>query len=364
MTEPDFLSLPDLASRALAGSVVYADDEFFAEKENLILPAEPAFDPALFGHKGKVYDGWETRRRRTPGEDAAIVRLGVPGVVRGVVVDTAFFRGNFPSQVAVDGAWIDGYPDVDELSGAHWRPLVPESAAEGDHRNHFAVADSVPVTHVRLRMIPDGGVARLRVHGEPTPDPTFLRGTVDLAAAENGGRVVDCSDLFYSSPANIIAPGRSRVMGEGWENARRREGGNDHVTVALAGPGTIGHVEIDTSYYIGNAPGSASLRGITRAEDLGHPDRWVELVPRTPLQPDCRHRFLVGPEPGPGAGPGTGTGAETGTVAAEPVRFVRIDVFPDGGIARLRVHGRLSTEALDQLAARIAAARHTGLMRS
>lgn len=119
------------------------------------------------------------------------------------------------------------------------------------------------------------------------------------------------------------------------------------MTVALAGEGSVDHVEIDTSYYIGNAPGSASLRGIARAEDLDHPDRWVDLVPRTPLQPDCRHRFLVG-QPGHPVG---------------PVRFVRLDVFPDGGIARLRVHGTLSPEALDQLAARVARARHTGLMR-
>ncbi|MDV8001480.1 allantoicase [Rhodococcus sp. IEGM 1408] len=331
---PAFLALPDLASRALAGAVVHADDEFFAEKENLLLPGAPIFDPTLFGHKGKIYDGWETRRRRTPGEDSATVRLGVPGVVRGVVVDTAFFRGNYPPEVALDGAWVEGYPDAAELAAAPWRPLVPPSPAQGDALNTYEVADEAPVTHVRLRMIPDGGIARLRVHGLPTPDPRFLAGTVDLAAAENGGRIVDCSDLFYSSPANIIGPGRSRNMGEGWENARRRDNGNDHVTVALAGAGTVDHVEIDTSYYVGNAPGSASLRGIRSAEDLDRPEAWIELVPRTRLQPDCRHRYLV--EPG-----------------AEPVQFVRVDVFPDGGIARLRVNGRLTAEALDALAARI-----------
>ena len=332
-----FLALPDLASRALAGAVVHADDEFFAEKENLILPGEPVFDPALFGHKGKVYDGWETRRRRTPGEDTAVIRLGVPGVVRGVVVDTAFFRGNYPPQVALDGAWVDGHPGPERLAEAPWRPLVRPSAAQGDTRNLYEVTDGVPVTHVRLRMIPDGGVARLRVHGDPTPDPRFLAGTVDLAAAENGGRVMDCSDLFYSSPANIIAPGRSRHMGEGWENARRRDDGNDHVTLALAGPGHVDHVEIDTSYYLGNAPGAASLRGVRRAEDLDRPEAWVDLVPRTPLQPDTRHRFLT-----PAADAGE-----------DPVRFVRLDVFPDGGIARLRVHGRLTSEALAAMADRI-----------
>src|SRR5690606_27396924 len=177
---PDVYSLPDLASRELAGAVVWANDEFFAEKENLILPGDPVFDPALFGLKGKVYDGWETRRRRDPGEDTAIIRLGVPGRVHGVVVDTAYFRGNYPPRVAVDGVWIDGRPTMDDLLEAPWQLLVPPSPVAGDARNSFEVPDPArrPVTHVRLRMLPDGGVARLRVHGEPTPDPRFLTGTI------------------------------------------------------------------------------------------------------------------------------------------------------------------------------------------
>lgn len=322
MTTAEFLQLPDLASRDLAGSVVYANDEFFAGRENLISPGAPAFDPSEFGHKGKIYDGWETRRRREPGHDFAIVRLGVPGVIRGVVVDTAWFTGNFPPFASIAGVSIDGYPTAQELLEAPWEQILDRVSLQGDTANEFPVADERRWTHVRLNIFPDGGVARFRVHGEARPDPAFLTGTVDLAALENGGDVVACSNRFYSSPRNIIAPGRSRNMGEGWENARRRDAGNDYVVVRLAGKALIDHVEIDTSYFVGNAPGFALLRGIPTEDDLSDESAWIELTPRTGLLPDCRHRFRVD--------------------ADIPVRFVRLDVYPDGGIARLRVHGRLT----------------------
>jgi allantoicase len=314
----DFQELPDLALRSIGGAVVYANDEAFAGKENLITPGRPAFDPAVFGSQGKVYDGWETRRRRVPGHDEAIVRLGAAGVVRGVVVDTAWFTGNYPPDVAVDGLCIDGHPAVADLVAAEgWVPLVGRSAVAGDSENAFAVATEHRVTHVRLRIFPDGGVARLRVHGEAAPDPELLDalGTVDLAAIEHGGRVVGCSNAFYGSPNNLLLPGPARSMGEGWENARRRDDGNDWVEVALAGEAELAVAELDTSWFLHNAPGWAQLQG--RAGD----GEWRELLPRTALQPDTRHRFHV-----PGG----------------PVTHVRMDVYPDGGLARLRMHGRLT----------------------
>lgn len=324
---PPFTRLPDLASRALAGSVVCANDELFAQRENLITPGRAVFSTEDFGHKGKVYDGWETRRRREPGHDFAIVRLGVPGVVHGVVVDTSWFTGNYPPEVSVEATGVEGHPSPTELDRAEWVTLVPRSPIAGDTDNAFAVDDPHRYTHVRLSIYPDGGVARFRVHGEPVPDPRLLTGTVDLAALERGGDVVDCSDMFYSSPVQLLQPGRARSMGEGWENARRRDGGNDHVTVRLAARGTVRRVELDTSYFVGNAPGWATLRGTDDATaDPDDAASWVELVPRTRLQPDTRHVFRVP------AGP--------------PATHVRLDVYPDGGLARLRVEGELTPEAL------------------
>lgn len=313
----DFTTLPDLASRALGASVVYANDELFAERENLIRPEPPTFAPDAFGHKGKVYDGWETRRRREPGHDHAIVRLGAPGVVHGVVVDTSYFRGNYPPFVSVEAAAIEGYPSPVELPFAAWATLVERSPVTGDTLNTFPVEDERRFTHVRLSIYPDGGVARLRVHGRVVPDPAWLTGTVDLAALENGGTVLDCSDRFYASPVNLIMPGRARHMGEGWENARRRDQGNDFVVLGLAAPGRLRRVELDTTWFVGNAPGWVALTGAASLDALESTP--VELLGRTRVQPDTCHRFVL--------------------ASAEEVAVVRLDVYPDGGMARVRLWG-------------------------
>jgi allantoicase len=312
---------PDLAGRALGGSVIYANDELFAERENLIKAEDPVFQPHTFGHKGQIMDGWETRRRRSPGSDSAIIRLGGGGVVRRVVVDTSWFTGNYPPEVSVEACGAEGYPSPDELATAEWFMLVPRSAVAGDSRNTFEVEPGRRATHVRLTIFPDGGVARLRVYGEPVPDPRLLPATIDLAALENGAVVTGCSNMFYSSPANLLRPGQARVMGDGWETSRRRDQANDWVAVRLACAGSVEVAELDTSHFVGNAPGWATLRG-----DGG------DLVPRTALQPDTRHRFAV---------PGS------------PVtREVRLDIYPDGGMARLRVLGRPTAAARAALAAR------------
>jgi allantoicase len=315
----DFHVLPDLAARNLGGSVVYANDDAFAARENLITPGPAVFDPSTFGPQGKVYDGWETRRRHEPGHDAAIVRLGAPGIVRGVVVDTSWFTGNYPPEAAVEGIALDGHPSVDELLAADgWEPLLARAEIKGDAENAFAVPGHRRVTHVRLRIFPDGGVARLRVHGEALPDPALLDalGTVDLAALENGGVVTGCSNLFYSSPNNLLLPGPARSMGEGWETARRRDDGNDWVELALAAEGTVAVAELDTTWFLHNAPGWATLRG--RVGD----GEWFELLPRVTLRPDTRHRFVLADAP--------------------PATAVRLDIHPDGGLTRLRLHGPLT----------------------
>jgi allantoicase len=329
---PGWRQLPDLAVRRLGGSVVYANDELFAERENLIRPEPSGHDPARFGPKGKVYDGWETRRRREPGHDQAVVRLGAPGIVRGVVVDTAWFTGNYPPEASVEAAYVDGYPTPDELlAAARWETLVPRSPIEGDTENVFDVDDERCWTHVRLTIYPDGGVARLRVHGEVVPDPRYVGvGGLDLAALENGGRVVGCSNWFYSSPNNLIAPDRPRSMAEGWETARRRDDGNDWVTVRLAAAGTVAIAELDTTYFVGNAPGWARLTGCdATVADVDDPATWVELLPRTPLRPDTRHRFLL--------------------VDAPSATHVRLDIYPDGGMARLRLLGTLTPAGRDAI---------------
>ena len=317
----EFSTLPDLASRLFGGGIVHANDEFFAAADHLIAPTRPVFSPHTFDHRGQVYDGWETRRRREPGDDHVIVRLGTPGVIHGIDVDTAFFTGNYPPYASVDGLSADGYPTAAELEAATWTPLVPRSPLTGDSPNLFTVDSPRRFTHVRLTIHPDGGVARLRVHGNVVPDPRLLPDVFDVAAAQLGARVVACSDMFYGSPQNMLMPGLAATMGDGWETSRRRDDGNDWVIVELAVPAVIGHADLDTSHFKGNAPGRASLRGVdTRAGSLDDPADWFELMPPTPLAADTPHRFRLDPAPA--------------------ATHVRMDIFPDGGMARLRLLGR------------------------
>ncbi|WP_019633155.1 allantoicase [Actinomadura atramentaria] len=338
---PAFTALPDLAVRTLGGSVVAASDESFEAKENLLNPWPPAFRPETFGPKGQEYDGWETARRRPGpdggyGHDWAVVRLGLPGVIRGVVVDTAWFKGNYPPHASVEACGADGYPSAAELAAADWTEIVPRGALAGDAAQGFEVKVERRFTHVRLNIFPDGGVARLRVHGEPVPDPRLLDGlTVDLAALENGARVVDCSNRFYSAPDNMLFPGTARNQAEGWETARRRDGGHDWAVVRLAAPGIVRLVEFDTTHLKFNAPGHVTLAGLdARAARPDDDGAWTDLLPRTRVQPDGRHRFRPASSP--------------------EITHVRLGLHPDGGMSRLRLFGDPAPDGLAALAARFA----------
>jgi len=321
----EFSTRTDLASRALGGGVVFANDEFFAAADHLVLPHAPTFTPRTFDQKGQVYDGWETRRRRSPGADVAIVRLGAPGVIHGVDVDTAFFVGNYPTHASIDALATDGHPSGSRLRDAEWVPLVPRSSLRGDTRNLFPVADRRRFTHVRLTIYPDGGVARLRVHGDVIPDPALLPEVFDVAALTNGGRVTGCSNMFFGRPHNLLMPGLAQHMGDGWETARRRADGNEWVEIALAAPSSIAFLDLDTSHFKGNAPGAASVRG-ARGGD------WLDLLPRTPLNPDTPHRFPV---------------AHSGQIDR-----LRLDIYPDGGMARFRAIGRPDRKTLEETLSR------------
>jgi allantoicase len=328
MTEPAFVDLPDLASDTIGGAAIACNDEFFAERENLLKPDAAVWKEHVYTDRGKWMDGWETRRRREPGHDWCIVRLGMPGIIRGIVVDTAFFRGNFPESCALYGAELDDALDLGAIDTATWTELVPRLPLRGDTRNVFPVAIDRRFTHVRLDIFPDGGVARLRVHGEVAPRWAKLRalgGPIDLAALEHGAVVETCSDMFFGSRNNLIKPGPSRSMADGWETRRRRGPGNDWAIIRLAGTGTIERIELDTTHFKGNAPGRCTLEG-------GPPDHWRILL-ASPLQPHTRHRF------------------DDELRRIGPVTHLRLSVFPDGGVARLRAWGTPTHERHAGLAA-------------
>ncbi|TPW21461.1 MAG: allantoicase [Elusimicrobia bacterium] len=326
-----FTELADLAAAAVGGKAVACSDDFFAPMANLLKGPRAVFIPEKFTPRGKWMDGWESRRKRKPGHDWCVVKLGMPGVVRGVDVDTDHFTGNYPEFASLEAC--ESSANVPPASA--WREIVAKVRLQGGTRNLLPVADPGRVTHLRLNIHPDGGVARLRVHGVVRPDWGKVRkerGLVDLAALENGGVVAATSDSYFGPKDNLILPGRSKTMGGGWETRRKRVPGHDWIVVALGRAGRPRRVEVDTNHFKGNFPESVSLEGCSfkgRAEadafDLGCDLQawpgaavaWKPLLPRTKVRAHTRHMFAL-----------------KGALA---VTHVRLRAYTDGGVSRLRV---------------------------
>jgi allantoicase len=329
----DFTQLADLASERLGGRVLEANDDFFAPKENLLKESNPVFIEGKYTSRGKWMDGWETRRRRTPGHDWCILRLGLPGVIRGVVVNTSFFTGNYPERFSLEGCDLgERNPYKNEKSRLRsektkWIHIFPETSLKGDSRNLFAVENGTRFTHLRLKIYPDGGVARLRVHGDAVPGPGLLsRAEINLVAVENGGNVVGSSDQFYGAPRNLLMPYRAKNMGDGWETKRRRGPGHDWVILKLGVPGSIHRVEVDTAHFKGNYPDSCALQAASAKNSTVDALNvssltWEEVLPNTKLKANHRHVF-------------------TKLQPAGVATHVRFQIFPDGGVSRLRLFGR------------------------
>jgi allantoicase len=329
----DFTQLADLASARLGGRAIDANDEFFAPKENLLKEAKPVFIEGKFTARGKWMDGWETRRRRTPGHDWCVVRLGLPGIIRGVVVDTSFFKGNYPERFWLEGCDLGGRPPYKnerkrlKAAETRWIEVIPETKLQGDAQNSVSVNNEGRFTHLRLNIYPDGGVARLRVHSEVVPDKKKVsRVEIDLVAIENGGSVIASSDEFFGAPRNLLMPGRAKNMGDGWETKRRRGPGHDWAVVKLGVPGIIRRIEVDTAHFKGNFPESCSMEAccaVDAASDafLALPQAWKELLPRTKLK--ANHRHILKNIQGAGV-----------------ASHVRLHIYPDGGVSRLRIFGR------------------------
>ncbi len=309
------LEQPRLGTR-----VIYATDDFFAAKERVIDAAEPVFIDDKYDDHGKWMDGWESRRKRTEGHDFCVIRLGVPGAIHGFDIDTSHFTGNFPPQASIEACASD-----EERPEEGWVELLSKTDLSGDSHHFLEISDDRIWTHVRLHIYPDGGIARLRIFGEVRANFDGVDGFVDFAAIENGGRAIACSDEHYGSMHNLNVPGRGVNMGDGWETARRRGPGNDWVIVAMAQPGVIERVEVDTAHFKGNYPGRVSLEaGRFESDALATPDSrdWQTLLPETKLKMDQQHYF------------------ET-LEALGDVSHIRMSIYPDGGISRLRLFGRV-----------------------
>ena len=308
----------------LGSKVSYATDEFFAAKERLIEPAAPVFIDDKYDDHGKWMDGWESRRKRTPGHDHCVIRLGIPGVVHGVDIDTNFFTGNFPPHASIESCVSD-----DDVPNGGWTEILQKTDLTGDAHNFFDIDDDAIITHLRLNIYPDGGVARLRIYGEIRPDYAQISGVVDLFALEHGGRAIACSDEHFGSMHNLNVAGRGVNMGDGWETARRRGPGNDWVILALGHPGTIDKVEVDTAHFKGNYPDRVSIEAALFDSDEEASvanKKWRPLLPESKLEMDKQHEY------------------ESELESLGDLSHVRMSIYPDGGVSRLRVFGRPSKD--------------------
>ena len=327
----DFTELLDLASERVGGQVIAANDDFFAAKENLIKAAKPVWIEDRYTNCGKWMDGWESRRRRTPGHDWCVLKLGLAGIVSKIIVDTSYFRGNYPESCSIEGSALEPGEDV-LASDVVWTEILPISPLKEDTQNCFSISDPFRYTHLRLNIYPDGGVARLRAYGEVVSDWTTLsdlRDELDVAAVEHGGRILDCSDKFFSAPQNLLLPGRSTGMHDGWETRRRRGPGHDWVTIRLGVMANISSIEVDTSHFKGNYPESCSLETCSSPNGSNPTEaQWTELLPRTRLEADSIRKFRPSRD--------------------QLASHVRFNIYPDGGVARLRIYGHPDADGLAQ----------------
>ncbi|HEX7879643.1 MAG TPA: allantoicase, partial [Candidatus Eisenbacteria bacterium] len=328
----------ELSAERLGGRVLAANDDFFAPKENLLKAAAPIWLEDEYTDRGKWMDGWETRRRREPGNDWCVMRLGLAGVIRAVVVDTAFFRGNFPESFSLDGASVED-DDAAVAPGAVWTPILPATPLSGNTVHRFPVDSPWRFTHLRLNIFPDGGVARFRAYGAAIPDRGLVEqfdGRIDLAGMVNGGEAIAASDMFFSDRNNMLRTGASTHMADGWETKRRRGPGHDWAVVRLGARGTIESAIIDTTHFKGNAPGRAKLEAIDApgmADDaVLRRDDWRTLLPETPLQPHDAREFNA-----------------DALVESGSATHVRISIYPDGGVARLRLYGKPTPDGVEAL---------------
>ncbi len=319
----DATRLIDLADVRNGGRVEDASDDFFAPKERLILSDDPVFKPGLFTENGKWMDGWETRRRRTPGHDWCVVRLGFRGQIRSIDVDTRHFDGNQPSTASLEAADVpSGNPRESD-----WTEIHPAHVLSPNAHNRFEVSSASLWTHVRLNIYPDGGVARLRVFGTVYPDWQYIIGRgaepIDLACLAHGGVPVVCSDEHFGRMVNLLRSDDPINMGDGWETRRRRGPGHDWVVIRLGTEGLIDRIEVYTTHFKGNYPDRCSVDGCNVLDDADLDEKavWEDVISDLSLRPDAHH-------------------VQAELNARGPFTHLRLNIYPDGGIARFRAFGR------------------------
>jgi len=322
-------TLIDLALESNGGRTLLASDDFFAPKENLLKPGRGVFIEDKYTDHGKWMDGWESRRKRTDGNDWCILRLGKPGVITNIDIDTNHFIGNFPSHASVEACTMPEYSGLNEIiENGEWKEILSKNELNGNSQKKFDISSNQSFTHLRLHIYPDGGVARFRVYGNPDLANKNEPKLTDFALVDNGGKMISCSDMHFSHMENLIKSTTGIDMSDGWETKRRRGPGYDWSILKLGSPCNIERVIVDTLHFKGNFPDSCSIEGCfapdkTHDSIIENNSAWSEILPKSKLSANQESVFILN--------------------LNSPMTHIRLNIFPDGGVSRLRILGRTSS---------------------
>jgi allantoicase len=316
--------LIDLAQPRLGTKVIYKTDDFFASANRIISPTEPVFKVGVFDKHGKWMDGWESRRKRTAGHDYIIIKLGKPGTIKKVDVDTSHFNGNQPAMISIKGA----NSNSNKINQLKWQPLLSKKKTKANSHHYFTVNSDKVFTHIKFNIFPDGGVARLRLYGSIAKSSKLKNKKINLASLLDGSSVIACNNEHFGKAENILAPGKAKNMGDGWETRRRRGKGFDWLILNSLDGKEIDKIEISTHHFKGNFPSHCSLQAAylpnskNSKQIVKSSNTWKYLLKDAKLSANKVHVF------------------KNNLMKKDKINFIKINIFPDGGISRFRIYGK------------------------
>jgi len=315
----------NLAEPRLGSKVIFKTDDFFASANRIINPNPPIFKEGVFDKHGKWMDGWETRRRRKKGHDYLILKLGKPGKIHKVDIDTSYFNGNQPSKVSLE-ACFDKKKTPNKNS--KWVKILNKKSTKPNSHHFFNIKNKSIFTHIKLNIYPDGGVARIRIYGNMKINKQFGKKVINLTSVLNGASPIACNNEHFGRAENILAPGIGKNMGDGWETRRSRGKNFDWLILKCATAGNINKIQIDTHYFKGNYPDKCSIQAaylndkISPQNIVNKSKNWKLLLNKVKLHAHKKHNF------------------KNMTMKNKKINYIKINIFPDGGISRIRAFGR------------------------
>ena len=326
MKKIKFKNTVNLAETKFGSEIIYKTDEFFGAANRILSSSKPVFKEGVYDKHGKWMDGWETRRKRKKGHDFLVIKLGRPGKIFNVDIDTSYFSGNQPSQASLEACLSKTNPTKKTI----WKTILNKKKL-GPNRNHnFKINNHSTFNFIKLNIFPDGGVARIKINGNVDLERINLSGkNVNLCSILNGSTIVGCNNEHFGKAENVLSPGTGVNMGDGWETRRSRGKNFDWIIIKFGKPGIIDRLEIDTHHFKGNYPESLTVQSAFIADKtnsnklLANSKNWKTFLEKTKLKPHKKHLF------------------KSKINKKNKINCLKINIFPDGGISRIRAFGKV-----------------------